>query len=96
MQLGCNTAPSKPSLMANMAKDDLTVYQLRAMDYEYASRFAQLVSAAVSDIDAALPQARQVAQKSQLRTAIGRKKYRRGEAKLHTPVVGLGQLVRFP
>ena len=44
MQLGCNTAPSKPSLMANMAKDDLTVYQLRAMDYEYASRFAQLVS----------------------------------------------------
>jgi hypothetical protein len=50
MQLGCNTAPSKPSLMANMAKDDLTVYQLRAMDYEYASRFAQLVSASVSDI----------------------------------------------
>ncbi len=48
--LGCNTSPSKPSLMANMAKDELTVYQLRAMDYEYASRFAQLVSAAVSEI----------------------------------------------
>lgn len=30
--------------MANMAKDDLTVYQLRAMDYEYASRFAQIVA----------------------------------------------------
>lgn len=50
---GCNTAPSKPSLMANMTKGDLTVYQLRAMDYEYAARFAQLVSAAVSDITAA-------------------------------------------
>lgn len=48
--LGCNSAPSKPSMMANMAKEDLTVYQLRAMDYEYALRFAQLVSAAVSDI----------------------------------------------
>lgn len=47
---GCNTAPAKPSLMANMAKDELTVYQLRAMDYEYASRFAQLVSASVVDI----------------------------------------------
>jgi hypothetical protein len=51
--LGCNTTPSKPSLMANMAKSELTVYQLRAMDYEYAARFAQLVSAAVSDIVAA-------------------------------------------
>ena len=51
--VGCNTTPSKPSLMANMARDDLTVYQLRAMDYEYAARFAQLVSAAASDIIAA-------------------------------------------
>ncbi len=47
---GCNTTPSKPSMMANMAREDLTVYQLRAMDYEYALRFAQLVSAAASDI----------------------------------------------
>lgn len=39
--------------MANMTKADLTVYQLRAMDYEYATRFAQLVSAATSDITAA-------------------------------------------
>ena len=53
--VGCNTTPSKPSLMANMARDDLTVYQLRAMDYEYAARFAQLVSAAASDIIAAFP-----------------------------------------
>ena len=51
--LGCNTAPSKPSLMANMAKEDLTVYQLRAADYEYASRFSQLVSATATDIIAA-------------------------------------------
>ena len=36
--------------MANMAKEDLTVRQLRAINYEYASRFAQLVSASVSDI----------------------------------------------
>jgi hypothetical protein len=47
---GCSTTPDKPSLMANMAKDDITVYQLRAMDYELASQFAQLVSASVLDI----------------------------------------------
>lgn len=47
---GCSTTPDKPSLMANMAKDEITVYQLRAMDYEYASQFAQLVSACVADI----------------------------------------------
>jgi len=51
--LGCNTTPPKPSLMANMVKDEYTVYQLRAMDYEYASRFAQLVAASVSEIIAA-------------------------------------------
>ncbi len=48
--LGCGGGPSKPSLMANMAKEDLTVYQLRAMDYEYAAEFAQLVAACVNDI----------------------------------------------
>ena len=47
---GCSTTPSKPSLMANMTRDDLTVYQLRAMDYEYATRFAQLVAACAADI----------------------------------------------
>lgn len=47
---GCSTTPDKPSLMANMAKEEITVYQLRAMDYEYASQFAQLVSARVSEI----------------------------------------------
>ena len=47
---GCSTTPDKPSLMANMAKQDVTVYQLRAMDYEYASRFAQLVAVCVDDI----------------------------------------------
>jgi len=47
---GCSTTPDKPSLMANMAKDDITVYQLRAMDYELASQFAQLVAACTLDI----------------------------------------------
>jgi len=46
----CSTAPDKPSLMANMAKDEVTVYQLRAMDYEYAARFAQLVAACTGEI----------------------------------------------
>jgi len=48
--VGCSTIPAKPSLMANMAQQDVTVAQLRAMDYEYAARFAQLVSTSVLDI----------------------------------------------
>ncbi len=48
--LGCSTTPSKPSLMANMAQQDVTVAQLRAKDYEYAARFGQLVSTSVLDI----------------------------------------------
>ena len=48
--LGCSTTPSKPALMANMAKDDVTVYQLRAMDYEYAAQFGQLVAVCVLEI----------------------------------------------
>lgn len=47
---GCSTTPSKPSLMANMAKGDVTVPQLRAIDYEYAAHFAQIVAATVLDI----------------------------------------------
>lgn len=47
---GCSTTPSKPSLMANMAKQDVTVPQLRAIDYEYAARFGHLVSTTVLDI----------------------------------------------
>jgi MYXO-CTERM domain-containing protein len=47
---GCSTTPDKPSLMANMAKEQISVYQLRAMDYEYARRFAQLVAACAGDI----------------------------------------------
>ena len=50
---GCSTTPSKPSLMANMAKEEVTVYELRARDYEYAAQFAQLVAACVSDITSA-------------------------------------------
>lgn len=48
--LGCSTTASKPSLMANMAQQDVTVAQLRAKDYEYAARFGQLVSTSVLDI----------------------------------------------
>ena len=47
---GCSSVPSRPALMANMAKDDVTVTQLRAIDYEYADRFGQLVAACVNDI----------------------------------------------
>lgn len=36
--------------MANMAQQDVTVQQLRALDYEYAARFGQLVSTTVLDI----------------------------------------------
>ncbi len=36
--------------MANMAKGDVTVPQLRAINYEYAARFGQLVSTSVLDI----------------------------------------------
>jgi hypothetical protein len=46
---GCSTTPAKPSLMANMAQQDVTVPQLRALDYEYAARFGQLVSTTVLD-----------------------------------------------
>ena len=35
--LGLQHHAAKPSLMANMAKEEVTVYQLRAMDYEYAA-----------------------------------------------------------
>lgn len=47
---GCKTAPSRPPLMANVVKDDVTVYQLRAIDYEYATHFAQIVSLCVTSI----------------------------------------------
>ena len=48
--LGCKTTPSKPTLMANTAKEEISVYQLRALDYEYASQFGQLVAACVETI----------------------------------------------
>ena len=47
---GCSGVPPKPALMANMAKEDMTVTQLRAINYEYAARFAQLVAACANDI----------------------------------------------
>jgi hypothetical protein len=48
--LGCGGAPAKPPLMANMVKEDVSLEQLRAIDYEYASRFGQIVAACVHEI----------------------------------------------
>ena len=48
--VGCQSTPSKPTLMANTAKSDISVYQLRALNYEYASQFGQLVAACVEEI----------------------------------------------
>lgn len=47
--VGCNKQ-AKPTLMANMAKKEVTVSQLRAIDYEYAARFGHSVAACVHDI----------------------------------------------
>lgn len=47
---GCSSTPSKPTLMANAAKEEISVYQLRALDYEYASQFGQVVAACVEEI----------------------------------------------
>ncbi len=46
----CARAPTKPALMASSAKSEITARQLRAMDYEYASRFGQIVAAAAQGI----------------------------------------------
>lgn len=46
----CSTTPDKPPLMASMVDDTVTVNQLRAKDYAYASRFGQLVSTCAIDI----------------------------------------------
>lgn len=60
---GCNTAPPKPPLMANSVKAEMTVYQLRSIDYEYASRFSQLVSMCATEIAASAsdPEVREAA-----------------------------------
>lgn len=46
----CGGKPQKPALMANLAKEEITVVQLRAINYEYAGRFGQLVSTCAVDI----------------------------------------------
>ncbi len=46
---GCNKQP-KPTLMANIAKKEITVSQLRAIDYEYAARFGHAVAASAHEI----------------------------------------------
>jgi hypothetical protein len=48
--IGCGGAPAKPALMANMASKEVSVTELRAADYEFASRFGQLVAKCALDI----------------------------------------------
>ena len=48
--IGCGGVPDKPALMANMASEDVSVTELRAADYEFASRFTQLVAKCAMDI----------------------------------------------
>jgi hypothetical protein len=47
--VGCNKE-ARPTLMANMAKKEIAVGQLRAIDYEYAARFGHAVAACVHEI----------------------------------------------
>jgi len=50
--IGCGGAPQKPTLMAEMANEGISVTELRAADYEFASRFSQLVAkCAMSIVD---------------------------------------------
>ena len=48
--VGCKTAPSRPPLMADLARDDVTVNKLRAIDYEYANHFSHLVALCATSI----------------------------------------------
>jgi len=48
--VGCGGAPQKPELMARLTKDEITVTGLRAIDYEFASRFSQLVARCADEI----------------------------------------------
>lgn len=47
---GCAAAPPMPPLMANTARSGITVSELRAMDYEYAARFGQMVAVTAMEI----------------------------------------------
>ncbi len=48
--VGCATTPDKPALMASVASEDISVIELRATDYEFASRFGQLVAKCCAEI----------------------------------------------
>lgn len=50
--VGCTSTPNKPPLMATLAQQDVSVSRLRAMDYEYAARFGEMVAATAMDIAA--------------------------------------------
>jgi len=47
--MGCNKQ-ARPTLMADMAKKEITVSQLRAVNYEYAARFGHAVAARTHEI----------------------------------------------
>ena len=51
---------SRPTLMANMAKEEITVSQLRAIDYEYAARFGHAVASCAHDIVEATEEAEMI------------------------------------
>lgn len=48
--VGCGGAPQKPELMARVTKNEITVTGLRAIDYEFASRFSQRVAQCVDEV----------------------------------------------
>lgn len=48
--IGCGGAPQKPNFMATVASEEISVTELRAADYEFASRFTQLVAQCANSI----------------------------------------------
>ena len=50
LSVGCGGVPKKPALMESLARSEISVAQLRAIDYEFASRFSQLVARCAEEI----------------------------------------------
>ncbi|MEM7436681.1 MAG: hypothetical protein AAF436_16115 [Myxococcota bacterium] len=48
--VACGGAPQRPGLMDTFVRRDVSVTQLRATDYEFASRFSQLVTKCANEI----------------------------------------------
>ena len=87
---GCGSGSSKPALMANMVKDDVTVTQLRSRNYEYAVHFAELVSMCVAEIVASSDDAEVRKHASQWR--MWASPQARAAAFDHDPLIGLLEL----